>query len=344
MPKMKINGIDLYYEEYGEGQPLLLISGLGQDHTVWYPILEHLKSSFRVILFDNRGVGQTDSPDAPYSTKVMADDIAGLLKGLNVKSAHIVGHSMGGLVAQQLAINYPETVSKLVLYSTYARIGVRAIKFMEFTGKFFELGAIDTALKYIITQLYSDKFLSNEVLVNQTLEIMMKNPHPQTPVGYSRQFEACRLHDTRSQLSLIKIPTLLVAGGRDLFSMQEEVTELQKNISGAQLMLLPCAAHLSHLEMTGDFLDGINRFLAIPKLKYSTSEVKEPVATDNISQPTVSKDLEVKPLCFSGKAPSNVAAVGQKRELEEEKEEVEDSDTGNAIKKSKHNGKRITLC
>src|SRR5574338_652846 len=118
MPIINANGIDIYYETRGEGKPLVLISGLGYGMWFWNKVISDLAEQFQVIAYDNRGAGQTDQPDGPYNVQMMAEDCAGLLDALGVKDAVIMGHSMGGFIAQQLALLRPDLVGKLILAST----------------------------------------------------------------------------------------------------------------------------------------------------------------------------------------------------------------------------------
>src|SRR3712207_194537 len=117
----RINGIDLYYEETGSGPPLLLIAGLGGNTLGWVMLLPALAQHFRVIAFDNRGAGRSSAPPGPYTTRQMADDAAALLAHLGIERAHVLGLSLGGMIAQELALAHAERVDRLVLYATYAR-------------------------------------------------------------------------------------------------------------------------------------------------------------------------------------------------------------------------------
>ena len=112
MPKIKANGIDLYYEIHGRGDPLVLIMGLRRNAEWWYCQIPTLSEHFQVLVFDNRGAGRSDQPDGDYSISLFADDTAALMKGLGLSSAHVLGISMGGYIAQELAINYPEMVQR----------------------------------------------------------------------------------------------------------------------------------------------------------------------------------------------------------------------------------------
>src|SRR5215468_1539539 len=114
MPTVRVNDIDLYYQVAGAGETLVLIAGFACDHTIWELMLPALTPHYRVVTFDNRGAGQTSAPHAPYSVRQMADDTAGLLDGLGRGPVHVAGHSMGGMIAQELALNYPDRVRSLM--------------------------------------------------------------------------------------------------------------------------------------------------------------------------------------------------------------------------------------
>src|SRR3989449_9931559 len=111
----------MYYAEAGAGEPLVLIMGFGGDHLAWGFQMPAFTQAYRVIAFDNRGAGQTDAPDRPYTTRMMADDTAGLMEALGIDRAHVVGVSMGGMIAQELALNHSDRVRSLHLGCTFAR-------------------------------------------------------------------------------------------------------------------------------------------------------------------------------------------------------------------------------
>ncbi|MFN0153218.1 MAG: alpha/beta fold hydrolase, partial [Gaiella sp.] len=116
MPHADVEGYRVFFEEHGSGEPVLLVSGLGADHTAWALQTEHLRGSFRVIVFDNPGVGQTEGPTGPYTTALFADVAAGLLGHLGIERAHVVGASMGGMIVQQVAVRHPSVVRSLVVH------------------------------------------------------------------------------------------------------------------------------------------------------------------------------------------------------------------------------------
>lgn len=127
MPKAKINGININYEVHGHGEPLVLIMGGICEHRGWMFQTCAFKKYYRVITFDNRGIGKSDRPGGcvAYSMKIMADDVVGLMDHLGIEKAHVLGVSLGGMIAQVLAINYPDRINKLILASTFARRDAR---------------------------------------------------------------------------------------------------------------------------------------------------------------------------------------------------------------------------
>jgi pimeloyl-ACP methyl ester carboxylesterase len=134
MPFQRVNGIQIYYEEHGKGDPLLLIQGLGYPSGMWFLQIPALARNFRTIVFDNRGVGRTDKPDEEYSIPLMASDAAGLLHALGIKKAHVVGVSLGGYIAQELALSQPDLVDRLVLLAT----SCGGPEYVELTQAFWE--------------------------------------------------------------------------------------------------------------------------------------------------------------------------------------------------------------
>ncbi len=186
MPFVRANDINMYYEIHGEGEPVVLIAGLNSDHTLYQRmgLISLLAESYQVIAFDNRGVGQTDKPDIPYSIEMMADDTAGLLDALGIEHAHILGTSMGGRIAAALALNHPRQVKSLILVST------------------------------IVKSLKGTPMTWARLRVRLMLKIpMIRGPHPYYAVA--RQLEASRNFDCMDRLGEIHVPTLILHGKKD---------------------------------------------------------------------------------------------------------------------------------
>lgn len=189
MPTVPVGDIDVYYEIHGEGPPLVFIGGLGVDLTVFTPFTDLLANDFRVITFDNRGAGRTDKPDAPYSIPMMADDTLGLMDALGIARAHVVGVSMGGRIAVELAAAHPTRVDRLVLISTAA------------TGT----GRLRLSLPARILGLAKRLHLLRGAGETQ------RQPH----YAHHHQLAASTTYDGADRLPAINAPTLILHGRRD---------------------------------------------------------------------------------------------------------------------------------
>lgn len=119
MPKVNVNGINIYYEIHGSGYPLILIRGLSSNADHWYCQVPAFSPHFSVITFDNRGIARSDIPDSPFTISTMADDTLGLMDLLKIPKAHFLGISMGGMIAQEIAVKYGQRVNGLILACTH---------------------------------------------------------------------------------------------------------------------------------------------------------------------------------------------------------------------------------
>src|SRR5439155_245441 len=177
MATATVDSIELYYEEHGRGDPLLLIMGLAADSTAWMFQVPDFAERYRTITFDNRGVGRSSKPPGPYTIHQMADDAAGLLDALRIARAHVLGVSMGGMIAQELALRHPERVRGLVLACTYPEPDVEAERQREFgIGQFggtvtasgemrIDLSALDPLMffQHLLPRVFNQSFLDREL-------------------------------------------------------------------------------------------------------------------------------------------------------------------------------------
>ncbi len=262
MPETKINNLDIHYEEpRGEGEPLLLIAGLGGDHGSWLPVADELARDFRLILFDNRGAGRSTVPEAPYTIREMAGDIADLLDVLKIESAHVIGHSMGGYIAQEFAINYPERVEKLVLEGTAPISSSRNNLLFENFSRFHRDGMkLENWLRVWMFWLFRPRSLDDQEFIATYLRESLAYPYFQTPEGFQGQAEAIDSFDTRGRLEKIKAETLVVTGKDDILITAEESSLLLQGIAGSSHLRLD-TAHCIHLEEPKAFTKGILGFL-----------------------------------------------------------------------------------
>ncbi|MCS6817122.1 MAG: alpha/beta hydrolase [Blastocatellia bacterium] len=263
MPHARINGIELYYEVHGTGAPLLLIAGLGFGVWSWFRQIPELSQQVRVIAFDNRGAGLSEKPDCEYTIEMMADDAAGLLRALNVTRAHVLGHSMGGYIAQELALRHPEVVSSLILASTSFG-GKNAVLMSPETAAQMrsELEAEDreAALRRGLPLRFSDRFLTEHPEIVGDF-LARRKAHLPPAYAWQRQFAACLRFETESHLKALRIPTLIVTGSDDPIVPSENSLRLARVIPNARLVIFPGARHLVFIERAEEFNRLVIEFL-----------------------------------------------------------------------------------
>ena len=248
MPHLNLKDVDLYYEVHGDGPPFLFLSETACDGAVWkiYQVPEFSRDH-KVIIFDYRGTGLSGKPPIKYTTKMFADDAARLLDHLGAQGAIVCGHSMGGRVAQLLALEYPGKVKKLILASTGAShpeakgIPLRLCKEMVERG--YERYVREHTIEVGWTESYVEK---HRELIERFLEVRMANLAPVE--CYLRHVIARQEHDTGSRLKDIAVPTLILVGDDDHFvvsdlSHRASAEILAREIPNARLVVLPGERH-----------------------------------------------------------------------------------------------------
>ena len=262
------NGQELYYEVHGDGQPLVLVMGIGYDSSLWkLQQVPALSKRFRVVIFDNRDAGRSSRASQRYSIGDMADDVAGLLDGLNIPHAHLLGLSMGGMIGQEFALRHPDRLDRLVLSgvgAAPARSGFDPIRIWSWVKSHDDTGEAFGAQQFV--WLFSSSFLRNDAAVKQTLALLASNPNPMTPDAYARQATAYLQHDSLDRLSGIRAPTLVVGGEQDLLTPPWIVEEVASAIPGAELRIFrgDGASHLLPLERPVEFNQLVTDFLSEP--------------------------------------------------------------------------------
>jgi pimeloyl-ACP methyl ester carboxylesterase len=256
MPIIHTNGIDLYYEERGSGDPLLLIMGITAPGSVWEKHVAYWEKDFRCIMGDNRGVGLSDKPAGPYTTAQMADDYAGLLDALQIQKVRVVGCSMGSTIAQQLALRHPKKVHSLVLMCPWARCDNTAkAVFQHMMNCKARLGREEFSL-FIQLLIYSKSSWDNEVIFAELKEARKQaalEPGPQPLHGLEGQAAACTTHDVLYELSKIQNPALIIGGAADIFTPAWMAEEVAGAIFNAELHLYEGCGHAFHWEKIEDF-------------------------------------------------------------------------------------------
>lgn len=265
MPTTHANGVDLYYEIHGEGPPLTLIMGLACTARQWNWMLPALQQHFKVITFDARGVGRSDKPDEDHTTELFADDVAALLTELGIDSSHVFGVSMGGMVAQQVAIRHPERVQSLVLGCTMPAFGF-VPPTDETIGAMAMAGSADVPAEVgvagMLELFLSPQFKERDPATTDALRSMMEDEkREQWPDHFMHQFAAMGMHDVVERIGEIKSPTLVLTGDQDPVVLRGNADKLLSDIEGAQLHLLPGVWHAFWVEAADDASRAVIDFL-----------------------------------------------------------------------------------
>jgi pimeloyl-ACP methyl ester carboxylesterase len=242
MPKVKVGSINIYYEVHGEGEPLVMINGAGGSVDWIRRLIPTYSREYRLVLFDNRGAGQTDKPDRGYTTATMADDLAGLLDALGIGSAHVRGVSFGGMIAQEFALRHSTRVKSLILMVTSCG-GSQAIKppsaHMADIQQLPPKEGTEALLRWFITGDFIDK---NPKFFQQLVIFALE--HPIDPDCLARHTDAIKHHDTYDRLPEIRVPTLVLAGDADTVIPVENAQILASRIPDAELVILKNAGHM----------------------------------------------------------------------------------------------------
>lgn len=253
-------GAKIYWDDQGSGEPLLLIMGLSYPSYMWHRSRPTLAKHYRTIAFDNRGVGQSDVPPGVYPIPLMASDAAAVLDAAGAGNAHVFGVSMGGMIAQEFALQYPERVRSLILGCTAAG-GPHAV--------LAESAALQTLMRQgemtpeeskeaIIPFIY-DAATSRE-RIEEDMAIRMKW-YP-TLRGYAGQLQGILGWEAYSRIAQITAPTLVIHGETDRLVPPANAQLIAERIPGSKLVLIPQAGHIFETDQPAAALHAIVEFLA----------------------------------------------------------------------------------
>ena len=262
MAMLLLDGSEIYYEVHGEGPPLLLIPGLGSDVLSWGGLLTPLTQSYRLILFDNRGAGRTRG-SGPLSIAAMASDALALLEHLGHPKVHVLGHSMGGLVALTLASLAPTRLDRLILAGSFAALQSRNLELFRGMATALEQGA-DRAdwSQELFAWIFSEGFLGSVQTVRAAARLAADYPLAPTPAEFRSQVEALAVWDASAGLGAVTHPTLVLAAQNDRLVLPHEGQSLAAALPTGTYQELPQAAHAMHLEQPEAFLAAVRAFLA----------------------------------------------------------------------------------
>lgn len=263
MPKVKVRDINIYYEIHGEGSPLVMIMGLSANIDWWHPyVIDQFSKNFKIVIFDNRGAGRTDKPAIDYSIKMFADDTVGLMEELGIDKAHMLGVSMGGVICQEIALNYPERVDKLVLVSTTCGgpnsvpVPQETLQIMLSRGEMTDEERMRTTVELLFPEEYRK---NNPEIMEEAVKRLMIAP---TPIdAYMRQLQAGAQFDSYDKLPNIKAPTIVLTGKKDILLPWENSKILAERISGAKLVAFEESGHGMVSQNAEQFTKAVIEFL-----------------------------------------------------------------------------------
>ncbi|MBI5300565.1 MAG: alpha/beta fold hydrolase [Chloroflexi bacterium] len=267
MPKIHANGIDLYYEIHGAGTPLVLIAGVGYGNWFWHKIVPGLAKHFQVITFDNRGAGESDKPAGPYTIAQMGADTAGLLDALDITRANVLGHSLGGFIAQELMVTRPDLVAKLILASTNFG-GSQVIPITPEAMRVLTDRSGDPAelVKRGIALATAPGFAERQTQTAQELlQYRFTNPVP--PAQYAAQVAAgagtMAYTDeiVNARMRAIQAPTLILFGEFDRVVPPGNAELMARKIVDARVVILPGVGHIFPIEDPTATVNVIKEFL-----------------------------------------------------------------------------------
>jgi len=261
MPFATVGKYRIHYVEEGKGFPLVLIHGLAGDHTAWTPQIEAFRGSHRIVAFDNRGAGQSTQIDEPVTTADLAQDTIALMDGLGISRAHVVGRSMGGSIAQHIALRAPERVQSLVLCASFARLdplGVRVLTNMREVLAW--RGNWADHARHSVQNFVSAEFFNTQRDRVAQIERLIGG-ETRLPACYVRQNHACLQHDTLDELKHIACPTLILAGGRDPICSLTATRWMSERIPGAETVIFENSSHFFLIEEAERFQGILSEWL-----------------------------------------------------------------------------------
>ena len=245
-----VNGLKFHVQTFGSGVPVIMIMGLGAPGDKWKHNYELLSRWFWCIVPDNRGAGLSDKPEVEsYTTEQMADDIIGIMDALKIEKAHVMGVSMGGAIAQQVALKIPDRVISLILTSTFASVSPAFKKALNLICDLKE-DTDPVVLKQLNLWMTYGQYtqIHHPEKIEKSIEEDAAYPYPMPVYAYKAQCGACLSHNTSERLHELKMPVLIAAGAKDLFMNIEKTMELVDGIPQAEFYLAPEGGHVHQWE------------------------------------------------------------------------------------------------
>ena len=253
MPFAEANGQRLYYEEHGDGEPLLCVMGLSANTLAWALQVNAFAEHHRAVIFDNRDVGQSSMADGPYEIRDMAADTLALADALGLDSFHLLGYSMGGAIAQETALAAPERIRTLTLAVTFANAGAYGRKLAEVWGGRRARASFEEHVDELMLLVHSEEFFESAEMVTYVRQMMLADPHPQPPEAFVRQLVASARHDARDRLASLEMPVHVIGAEHDILVPVWKSAEIADLIPGSKLSMIARCPHAANIERAEEF-------------------------------------------------------------------------------------------
>jgi len=257
-------GAEFYYEVHGEGEPLVLIPGLTLDSTYWQPMVPLLERQFKLIIMDNRDIGKTKCPPVKYEISDMAKDVALLMQELKIERFHALGFSMGGLIVQSLAVQFPERLKTLVIAGMGLNTGKRTANLLKVWLELYDKLPLITMIKEQLLWTHGDAFYEDDDALELKAAELAKLPNPPTIDQFTRQVHACLSWQPLQRSTTIETPTLILIGSEDKLFTVTESHALCDVLRRARLRVIEGAGHHLFWERPDECADLIKNFCLAP--------------------------------------------------------------------------------
>jgi 3-oxoadipate enol-lactonase len=262
MPTVEANGQTLYYEVHGDGEPLLCVMGLAADTLSWALQVPAFAECHKTVIFDNRDVGQSSLAEGQYEIRDMAQDALALADALELDSFHLLGVSMGGAIAQEIALAVPERVRTLTLAVTFAGVGAYGRQLSTSWGGRRQKLSREEHIDELLLLTLSEEYFENTGAIDFLRNMMLANPNPQPPEAFARQLDASSRHDTADRLDSLSMPVHVIGADHDILVPVWKSQEVADLIPGAELTVIEGAPHGIQLERMEEFNRAVLDFIA----------------------------------------------------------------------------------
>ena len=260
MPTLSIGDAELFYEDTGSGEPLLLVPGLSGRGSFWANQVAELSRDFRVVIHDHRGTARSTHSRIRYSVEQMADDVLRLMDGLGIEAAHLVGHSTGGAIGQVIALEHPRRLRSLVLSATWAGPDPYFLRLFESRKGVLLSQGVEAYVRASALFMAPPTWISaNDAVLAEQQKAALTEAAP-VEVTVSR-IEAILRHDRRTRLSEIRVPTLVIVAQDDIITPRFYSDELASRVPGAKLVVLETGGHGAPGICAADYNAAVGTFL-----------------------------------------------------------------------------------